>query len=346
MTVSPSDELKDALRRHVKAVQGPREHRYTPGALQRCENYVAAQLEEVGLTVRREPFVWRGRWFENVVGSLEPDSAEPDSATEADPTRFRGNAGAPAASVGPVPREQADPPPEADVPRFRGNVGTSPAGPTPNEPKRLLLGAHLDTVPGSPGADDNGSGLAGLIEAARTLVADPPSHPVDFVAFHLEEFQKTTYRVGSRHFMKQARKEGRQYSGALVYDMIGYQSTAAESQVVPKILRWKGIPTTGDFIAAVGDRSAGSLVDQFTAACRSPFLPIDPLIVPAKGWIVLVTRRSDNASFWDHDVPAVLISDTANLRNPNYHRATDRAGTLDYDFMARVVTATAAVLRG
>lgn len=295
--------LSGSLRRHVEAIQGPREHRHTPEALVRCESYVANQLEEIGLAVRRESFSYRGRAFANVVGSLGPARGANPVASDA---LLKGRA-----------------------------TGR----------KRLLLGAHLDTVPASPGADDNGSGLAGLIEAARRLKADPLPCPVDFAAFHLEEFQKTTYRVGSRRFMAQARRDQRIYGGALLYDMIGYRSSEPGSQRVPRVLRWKGIPTIGDFIAVVGDRSARFLVDGFSDAGLAAGVPVVPLVVPAKGWIVLVTRRSDNASFWDASVPAVLISDTANLRNPNYHRPSDTSATLDYDFMARVVEATVGTMR-
>ncbi len=213
--------------------------------------------------------------------------------------------------------------------------------------RRLLVGAHLDTVEGTPGANDNGSGLAGLIEVARLLAADPVPVPVDLVAFHLEEWQGFTYRVGSRRYVRWAKREGRKYGAALVYDMIGYKRTDEGSQVIPRIVTWMGFPTVGDFIAVLGDGRSTHVVQAFqdAAAEAEPDLPVVTLSVPLRGWPVWHTRRSDNASFWAAGIPSVMITDTGNLRNPHYHRATDRPGTLDYDFMAQVVSATVHTVR-
>lgn len=227
--------------------------------------------------------------------------------------------------------------------RFENLVATVGSGPG----ERLLVGAHLDTVPGSPGANDNGSGLAGLIEVARALVEDPVPRPVDIAAFQLEEFQGTTYRVGSRRFVRAARRAGVRYRAALVYDMIGCRRTEPESQYIPRIVRWMGFPTTGDFIAVLGDGRSRRVVRAFagTAETVAPELRVVTLSVPLRGWPVWHTRRSDNASFWAGRIPSVMITDTGNLRNPRYHRPTDTPEYLDYGFMADVVGTTVATIR-
>jgi Zn-dependent M28 family amino/carboxypeptidase len=137
----------------------------------------------------------------------------------------------------------------------------------------------------------------------------------------------------------EARRTKVRYAGALVLEMIGYRTTAPGSQGIPLPIRWMNLPRTGDFLAVVGDlNSRRLLLDYLESAGRaSPGLEIVHLTVPFRGWAVWVTRRSDNASFWSNGVPALMLTDTAELRNPHYHRATDRSSTLDYRFMAEVV---------
>ena len=228
---------------------------------------------------------------------------------------------------------------------FENLVAT--VGPVKAGEPRLLLGAHLDTVKGSPGANDNGSGLAGLVEVARDMVREPLPVAVDLVAFQLEEWQGRTYRVGSRRFIRSRRRAGIWYRAALVYDMIGCKRTGAGTQFIPKVVSWMGFPTTGDFIAALGDWRSRPVVRAFAQAAAdvSPDLSVATLSVPLRGWPVWHTRRSDNASFWAARTPSIMITDTGNLRNPRYHRSSDTPEYLDYDFMADVVRATVATLR-
>jgi len=212
---------------------------------------------------------------------------------------------------------------------------------------RVLVGAHVDTVAGTPGADDNASGVAGLLEAARLLAGASLPLTVELAAWNLEERTGYTYRVGSRRHVASSGRAGATYAGALVLEMIGYRTDAPGSQVVPLPIRWMDLPTTGDFLAAVGDRGSRQLLRTFLAASAraAPGLPVVPLTVPLRGWPVWATRRSDNASFWSRGYPALLLTDTADLRNPHYHRPTDRGVTLDYDFMAGVVDAVAETVR-
>ena len=211
----------------------------------------------------------------------------------------------------------------------------------------VLLGAHFDTVRGSPGADDNASGVAVLLEAARVLAPVPLEATVDFVAFDLEEFQGWTYRVGSRKHVEAARREGLHYKGAIVLEMVGYTDPRPGGQKIPRMLRWMGFPDTGDFLAAIGDGKSASLISLYREAARSasPELPIVPFRSPLRGWVVWNTRRSDNASFWSAGIPALMLTDTAFLRNPNYHKASDLPDTLDPAFMEGVTRATVEALR-
>ena len=226
------------------------------------------------------------------------------------------------------------------------NIVASRRGTRPDLP-RVLIGAHYDTVPGSPGADDNASGVAVLLEAARLLSSESPGATIEFVAFSLEELQGTTYGVGSRAFAEQARREGVRYAGALVLEMVGYTDPRPGSQIVPPLLWWKRVPRRGTFLAAAGDGRSGGLLRAFTQAAghAAPDLEIVTVQVPLRGWLLPVTRLSDNRSFWDVGYPALMITDTAFLRNPQYHRESDRIGTLDFNFMVRVTKVVAETAR-
>lgn len=223
--------------------------------------------------------------------------------------------------------------------RDHRNVGaTHPAG--PEEGPRLLVGAHYDTVAGTPGADDNASGVAVLLEAARLLRTWRPSLPLELVAFDLEEPRAGTYRLGSRAWVRGALQRDVSYRGALILEMVGYTDDRPGSQRIPWPLRWRDLPERGDFLAAVGDWKSKRLIEAVTAACRDDGgeLEVVTTRIPFRGWLVPQSRLSDNASFWDQGYPALMLTDTAFLRNPYYHGPGDRAETLDYAFMEQVVS--------
>jgi len=208
------------------------------------------------------------------------------------------------------------------------------AGPPGEAP--LIVGAHYDTVPGTEGADDNGSAVCVLLALARRLAANPPAISVRLVAFTLEEPPAfMSGHQGSRRYVRHMKAAGERTRGAIVLEMVGY---TAEAQQYPGPLRWAGYPDTGDFIGIVGNRRSRRLLrDTASGFRRNPALPVETLTVPLDGWILPDVRLSDHASFWDARWPAVMVTDTAFFRNPNYHLPSDRIETLDFDFMARLV---------
>jgi hypothetical protein len=233
---------------------------------------------------------------------------------------------------------------------FRGrtyhNVVGTLAGREAERP-RLLIGAHFDSIAHSPGADDNASGVAALIECARRVASSAPQAGVEFVGLDLEEVQTFTgtYRVGSRALARQRRAQGDRLIGALILEMVGYCDPSPGSQIIPPFLGID-VPREGNFLAAVGDTRSRPLLDDFVAEARGtvPDLPIVPYRARLRGWLLPLTRLSDNASFWDARYPSLMLTDTAFLRNPHYHRWSDRGKTLDYDFMAKVTEATAGAI--
>jgi len=233
---------------------------------------------------------------------------------------------------------------------FRGTtynnvVGRLP-GSDPNLPP-LLVGAHFDTVSNTPGADDNASGVAVMLEVARHAAGLAPRRPLEFVGFNLEEPQDFvgTYRVGSARFAAQARRCNQRYSGALVLEMVGYTDRSSGSQKVPPLV-FKRVPDSGTFLTAVGDGRSRRLLRAFQRSTERhvPGLTLVTYRTILRGFVLPLTRLSDNASFWDRGYPALMITDTAFLRNPHYHMATDSADTLDYRFMGAVARAVLAAV--
>jgi hypothetical protein len=202
---------------------------------------------------------------------------------------------------------------------------------------RWVLGAHYDTVQGSPGADDNGTGVAALLALAEGYAGGKP--PIEWVFFDQEE----QGLLGSLAYVDRLRLTGELAAirGAIVLDMIGSACYEPGCQRYPKGLAEAlpksigKLPDRGDFIAVVGDAEHPELLQAFAAgADRSPGLVAVP--VPFKGLMTPDLLRSDHSSFWLQNVGAVLVTDTANLRNPHYHRASDRLETVDPLFFAGV----------
>lgn len=195
----------------------------------------------------------------------------------------------------------------------------------------LLIGAHYDTVPGSPGADDNASALAVLLETAQALATVPLARPILFVAFGLEE----QGLLGSSAYATTLRQQHDTLAGAIILECVGYARSEEGTQRIPPGVP-VAVPTVGDFLAIVGNQASQSLTRMVEQAVRS-HVAVVPLIVPGNGEILPDTRRSDHAAFWDRGFPAVMLTDTANFRNPHYHQPSDTLDTLNLDFMSQVV---------
>lgn len=231
----------------------------------------------------------------------------------------------------------------------------------PEDAERIILGAHYDVysraaadqagvesaaVNAILGADDNASGVAGILEIARMIAEHKPvlDHRLDLVAFTLEEFVEpigndVLASIGSHRYVQMLKKEVSPVRLMVSVEMIGYFNDAPGSQRYPQPL--SGLlslfyPTTGNFIGVIGqamDRSAVSEVRDLMAARNS--LPVYSINAPS---FVPGVDRSDHKNFWHAGFPAVMVTDTAEFRNTNYHTPGDTPDTLDYDRMARVVT--------
>jgi Zn-dependent M28 family amino/carboxypeptidase len=215
---------------------------------------------------------------------------------------------------------------------------------TGGEPARIVVvGAHYDTVAGSPGANDNASGVAGLIEIARALRAQPLGCTVKLVAFVNEEPPFFFSReMGSWIYADAARRRGDDIRLMLSLEMLGCYSDVPGSQGYPPLLRWF-YPDRGNFIAFVSNlrsrRALQALVQAFRSVSDFPAERLaSPAIVPGVAW-------SDQLSFWRAGYAAVMVTDTAFYRYGHYHSASDTPEKLDYLSMARVVDGLAQAVR-
>jgi Zn-dependent M28 family amino/carboxypeptidase len=199
----------------------------------------------------------------------------------------------------------------------------------------IVAGAHYDTVPGSPGANDNASGVAGVIEIARALRGLTLARTVKLVAFVNEEPPFFYWgEMGSKVYADAARRRGDDIRLMLSLEMLGCYSEARGSQAYPPLLRWF-YPERGNFIAFVSNlrsgRALGELVRAFRANSDFPAESLaSPAFVPGVAW-------SDQLSFWRAGYRAVMVTDTAFYRYPHYHRPTDTPERIQYSQMARVV---------
>ncbi|MFA5110069.1 MAG: M28 family peptidase [Desulfobaccales bacterium] len=201
-----------------------------------------------------------------------------------------------------------------------------------------ILGAHYDTVEGTPGADDNASGVAVLLEVARQARKLTPPKPWAFISFTCEEPPAfATAAMGSRIYAQQARRQQARILGMLCLEMVGYYSKTPGSQSLPLSLKFMGYPTTGDFIGLVGDRPSRHLLARLETALKGGcLLPTVSLAVPFGGHLLPEVRLSDHANFWDEGYPAIMLTDTAFMRNPHYHGPGDTMDRLDLDAMTEL----------
>ncbi len=195
---------------------------------------------------------------------------------------------------------------------------------------KILIGAHYDSIPDTPGADDNASAVSALIAAARAI---GPHEDVCYVAFNGEECGF----LGSRALVAglgQHRPEQ-----VHILEMVAYASREPGSQrnPIPVIQA----PTVGDFLALVGSFGSRQLLDHVLATADGHAVPVQGLFLPDVplemiGRISHHLLRSDHAPFWEEGIPALMWTDTSEFRNPHYHLPTDTPETLDYEFLAGV----------
>jgi hypothetical protein len=206
----------------------------------------------------------------------------------------------------------------------------------------VVVGAHYDTVPGSPGADDNASGVAAVLEIARRLASVNLARTVRFVAFVNEEspfFQSDL--MGSRIYARQARSRAERIVAMISVESVGFYSDEPGSQRYPFPF---GLlyPRTANFIGFVSEPSSRTLLRRAIASFRAhATIPSEgaapPGWIPGVGW-------SDHWSFWKEGYEAIMVTDTALYRNPHYHMPGDTPGTLDDERMTRVVSGLARVV--
>lgn len=217
-------------------------------------------------------------------------------------------------------------------------------------PRRIwLVGAHYDSVDGTPGADDNASAVAALLEVARLLktAAKPPRDSVRFTAFVNEEppFYKGP-DMGSLRYAARCKERGEQIACMVNFEMLGYYTDAPRSQKYPHPLnrapyKWF-LPTRGDFLAFCGDLRSFRLTRRCNRLFRrSARFPTKWIAAPDR---IAGHGMSDHWCFWQHGYRAVMVTDTAFFRNPHYHKPTDTPETLDYPRFATVALGLAGMI--
>jgi Zn-dependent M28 family amino/carboxypeptidase len=206
----------------------------------------------------------------------------------------------------------------------------------------VLVGAHYDTVPGTPGANDNTSGIAATLALARRLAGGKTERTLRFVAFVNEEKPYAhTKLMGSRVYARRCRERGEKVTAMLSLETIGYYDDTPGSQKYPPPL---GLlyPSTGNFVAFVGNMASRDLVRRVVGTFRThEQFPSEggafPALVPRIG-------DSDHASFWKEGYKALMVTDTVNFRYPYYHTPEDTIDKIDFERLARVVRGLAKVV--
>jgi Zn-dependent M28 family amino/carboxypeptidase len=237
-------------------------------------------------------------------------------------------------------------PVERESYRYRGTtvanvIARVDFAPAPS--RHYLLGAHYDTVAGTVGADDNGSAIAVQLETARQLQALRATRGLDLsvklVSFTLEEPPAFgTRAMGSRVHARNAKKRGEKIDGMICLEMVGYTCAEPGCQSYPFPLMLMDYPKKGTFIGIAGNFGSRGLTNGLYHAFQgNENLPVIKLTVPFGGWLLPSVRLSDHSSFWDEGYRAVMVTDSAFYRNPNYHQHSDTMDKLDWRFMAELV---------
>jgi len=229
---------------------------------------------------------------------------------------------------------------------FRNIIATLPGLLHPEQ--RVVVLAHYDTVADTPGADDNASGVALLLELAEILKPYQFERTIHLVGVNLEENRNEGYPEsgtrGSRALAEHVRGLDWEIEGVLVLESVAYASDTA-LQSFPAGLPVK-VPEKANFIAVVGNEKSVDLVRGFVDSIEKYRVDLPHVVmeVPGNGEAIPDSRRSDHAPFWDQGYKAVMITDTTNFRSQHYHGASDTLETLDLDFAVKVCRATAGLL--
>jgi hypothetical protein len=206
-----------------------------------------------------------------------------------------------------------------------------------SRPEIILIGAHYDSVLGSPGANDNGSGVAATLALARRFVGRKTEHTLRFVAFVNEEPPYfLSGEMGSLVYAGRCKAHGDKISAMISLETIGYFSDELDSQTYPSRALGAFYPTVGNFIGFVSNIHSRTLVRRAIALFRKHAkIPSEGAALP---WFIPGVSWSDQWSFWKHGYPGIMITDTAPFRYPYYHSANDTPDKLDYDRFALVVS--------
>jgi len=219
----------------------------------------------------------------------------------------------------------------------------------PGSDEIIIVGAHYDSVIGSPGADDNATGVAAMIELAGRFAAEGGGATrggatrggatIRFVAFANEESPHFgTASMGSFQYAQRCKDRGEKIVAMLSLEAIGYFTDAPKSQQYPAMLDLL-YPPVGNFIAFVSNLKSRRLLRRAVAAFKG--FPVEcgalPEMIPGVAW-------SDQWAFWQFGYPALMVTDTALFRNPYYHTAADKPHTIDYVRLAEVVDGLGAVI--
>jgi Zn-dependent M28 family amino/carboxypeptidase len=211
----------------------------------------------------------------------------------------------------------------------------------PNKGKRLVVGAHYDVAGDQPGADDNASAVAGLLELIRLTFEQKPDlgFGIDFVAYCLEEppfFGGD--QMGSYIHAKSLNQKRVDVMGMICLEMIGFFSDEPDSQRYPSPELAKIYPSTANFIVVVGIDTHAAFTDQFyKAMAKDSRIDVQVIIFPKGDMLSGMAGLSDQRNYWRFGYPALMVNDTSFVRNPNYHEQSDTIDTLDFEKMTEVV---------
>ena len=208
----------------------------------------------------------------------------------------------------------------------------------PKDTERIIIGAHYDVCEDQPGADDNASAVAGLLELARIISETDPNlkNRIDFVAYTLEEppFFATEF-MGSMVHARSLSKSNIKIKIMICLEMIGYYTDKKKSQRYPLPILKLFYPDKGNFIAIVSKSNSKKIVKKMKQKIKETAnIDVQSLTTPI---VIPGINLSDHQSYWEYNYKALMITDTSFYRNPNYHQKTDTIETLNFDKMKEVV---------